>query len=780
MNKQEFFQTYGPLAKDIGDETGLDPSTVLGLVAQETGWGNHYTGHNIFGISPSGPQGQYVAQYPSISDAAQAFVSLANRRYQVASNAPVGNQGQALARGGYNTVDQDYGAKVEANAAQIRAMQQDHAPSADDILKRMQTIAPTQAAPQPQQSDQAPSADQLLERMQSMSPTSPAMPAKADTKAAEPPDPYHEVSDASATLDKAAASSGIAPAAARVGQAAVQGYQDSPPLLTPEAEAAVKQGGPVGQWLVAPAAKIVGGGLGLLNAAGAAIGQGAYEAGNALGGPAMGRDFYMGQQVAPFAAMGAGVPNMLEPPSAGPRFVQERFGEVPPGRLPQLLGAIDRADQQPLRPPGSLLDQSSLMRPEARPTVGEAVPQSVGAAASRDQAIGSLPEQTRGQVLRDLESSVTQTAEERAGPQMRDDTPYVKGIPPRPLAAREYNALNALDQKVAYAKDPEFRDRVDTINRQRNEGMVDLLRGDAQDAIALEKAHEARSEVSPDALGVFKDEKPVDASGLVSTVDSLLKGPDGKRAAIRSVLNDVRASLFDADGNLETAPSQLYGARKNITDMLKKGVKGVGTEADNIRAAKSILSDLLPQVDATISDGAPKFSSEYLKQWSDLSKPIDQMEFLQRYQTGPKKITNDQGYLQPGKVQKMLDDILQLNKASGVNPAKSLTGDQIQNIVNVRNELAADQLRQRLSAVPGSDTFQQLNRPGVLGRGPIGGAVKGLGELGLGVVTGGTGNIVYHFGIKPAMEQRRLSRIAEQEAARKRDLLAPPNYLNPP
>jgi hypothetical protein len=421
--------------------------------------------------------------------------------------------------------------------------------------------------------------------------------------------------------------------------------------------------------------------------------------------------------------------------------------------------------------------------PVAAPApVADGGTQSVGAAASRDMTAPEvLTAKTPAQRIRDLESSANQTAEERAGPQMRDDTPYVADIPPRLLASRDFSqSVNALDEKVAKAKDPAFRDAVDKNNRDRNEGMVDLLRTDAGDAIALDKAHDVRSEVSPTAMGVFNGEKPVDGSGLVTTIDGLLRGPDGKRGAIRTVLNDVRASLFDADGNLETLPSQLYGARKNITDLLKKGVKGIGEQADNVRASKSILTGLLPHIDQTITSGAAPFA-DYLSKWSELSQPINRMEFLQKYQTGAKKITNDQGYLQPHKVQTMLDDILQAHKASGVNGGKALTDAEIQNVINVRNELAAGGLQDRLASVRGSDSFQQFSQPGVLGRGPIGGAVKGLGEAALGLSTAGVGNMIYHFGVKPGFEVARNARIAAQEAARKEQLLsAPPqNRLAP-
>src|SRR5690348_11124537 len=99
-----FVQTYGPLAQDISRATGLDASVVLGQIAQETGWGKHVSGNNIFGISPVGPDGkQVVAAYPDVETAANDYVRLIRSRYAEAAAQPTPEaQALALGRGGYN------------------------------------------------------------------------------------------------------------------------------------------------------------------------------------------------------------------------------------------------------------------------------------------------------------------------------------------------------------------------------------------------------------------------------------------------------------------------------------------------------------------------------------------------------------------------------------------------------------------------------------------------------------------------------------------------------
>ena len=373
------------------------------------------------------------------------------------------------------------------------------------------------------------------------------------------------------------------------------------------------------------------------------------------------------------------------------------------------LQAGDRTLQIPAKSgvPVTAASSPNPLVSQAAPTgnaLTEVGPQSVGAAASRDLTV-TIPPETPEQKVTNLGKSVTQSAEDRAGPQLTDNTVYVPGVE-RPLAAREFSPQNSLDDKTLRATDPVYRAEQEGIERNNNQIMVDLLSGDAGDVNALKAAHDARSEVAPPAQQLFVNQKPVDASPLVQKIDDTLAGPDGKRAAVVRTLTAVRYSLFDPDGNLETLPSQLYGARQNITDLLKKGV---GEGADDVRASKSVLTGLLDQMDPIINDGAPKYQA-YLDQFHEASQPINQMEFLQKYQTGAKSVKDNDGYLQFNKVQKMLDDIYQGQKAKGINPAKSLTDEQIQNVVNVRNELAAQHLKDRLAKVKGSDTMQQTNR----------------------------------------------------------------------
>ena len=142
-----FLQTYTPLAQDIAGQTGLDPSVVLGQMAQETGWGMKVPGNNLFGLSPGGK----VASYPTAEAGAQAYVDLIHSRYSNASAATTPDaQAQAIAAGGYGPAgDPTYGTKVAQLATTIRGGGPGAAMSDADLNAALTGAAPVASTSTP-------------------------------------------------------------------------------------------------------------------------------------------------------------------------------------------------------------------------------------------------------------------------------------------------------------------------------------------------------------------------------------------------------------------------------------------------------------------------------------------------------------------------------------------------------------------------------------------------------------------------------------------------------
>lgn len=636
--------------------------------------------------------------------------------------------------------------------------------TADDILKAYQTpdgsklvVAPTQSPPKP--------------------------------AASPPPDLREGEGGLAFEMDPKGmppgAGQGLKSIGSAMAEGAARGWQNTPDILTPEASA----------WLTAHGMGAIGNNTGLpsyalkaLSGGFNALQSGIAQAGTVAGVPQLGRDLAAFPEA--FAPGLPGNPLMARPMARAAPLAAD-IAEGAPVRNPLSSGpvatplasaeAVPAYVRRGVDPVTGITSPEAIANPLSSAPAGgaplsEAAPRSAGAAASRDMSIGPLPAQTEANVRTNLQKDVLQTVEDRA-PQGVDNEVYVPGVE-RPLAAREFSPQNSVDEKTLRQSDPLYDAHYKAIEKKNNEIMVDHIREVAGDPNAMQEAYDAREAVAPPAQQLFAAEKPVDAAPLVAHVDSILASPAGKRGAVTRVLNDVRDKLFDQDGNLETLPSQLYGARQNITDWLRKGA-GTGDLAGDAKLAKSQLGELLPVIDRIIGEGAPKFP-DYLKKFSEASKPIDQMEFLQTYITGAKKITDAQGYLQLNKVQKMLDDIYQGLSKSGVNKAKSLTDDQIQRIVAVRNELQANEYKDRLARTKGSDTQQLTNRSGFLGEGPLGTAVRGAGDLAVhGALAmlpgGGFTNALYgaHRNIVgPALQARKAGKEASALDARKAQLLS--------
>jgi hypothetical protein len=141
--------------------------------------------------------------------------------------------------------------------------------------------------------------------------------------------------------------------------------------------------------------------------------------------------------------------------------------------------------------------------------------------------------------------------------------------------------------------------------------------------------------------------------------------------------------------------------RKHIDDLLSK--EAGATDPKSIRAAAN-LQQLKTVLDGTIEQAAPGFK-QYLKNFSDASRPIDEMEVLQGHQN---KLYDTQGRMQLSRVQSMMRNIVDSRAAPGINPYKSISDETMQRLWNLRDDLRRSASAQELARTPGSDTTQTM------------------------------------------------------------------------
>ena len=310
-----------------------------------------------------------------------------------------------------------------------------------------------------------------------------------------------------------------------------------------------------------------------------------------------------------------------------------------------------------------------------------------------------------------------------------DDATYVPGSKPT-IAETSADPALAAQQRVLANGNPEAAN-LDRANNEARLDYFDSLAGTPTTVQTLQAARSAQAQT--DLNAAFQNKGTADAQPVVDQINSVLAGPDGKRAAVASTLNNVAGALQKADGSgLENDPQMLYGVRQHITDLMSK--QG---QMDNPMAARATaqLQGVKDALDAAIEPAAPGYQ-QYLRNYAAASKPIDTQELLQSYRPN---LMDAKGNIQLSRVNTMMKSVGQNLTSTGVNPAKSLDDDTVNGLFNLRQDLLRQENR-NLARPAGSDTAHNLSVMSQLGENTLMGGAHALaahvpgGNLALGAV----------------------------------------------
>jgi hypothetical protein len=566
----------------------------------------------------------------------------------------------------------------------------------------------------------------------------------------------------------------------RISEAAASGWQNTPSILSPGAENYLNtQGGPIGRYITVPAAKIAGGILGAGGAISSAIGQGAYEAGNALD-PRLGRDLYMLNQVAPAAL--AGVPGAATPPWMTPDAARAaaasretalapppaaQFGKTggPPVDINWLTRAVQEADQSNL--PASAIPTAAERAATRDAATPGAAPGAVGAEVTMPGAARLTP----GEVDAYRATAEGKKLLENQVVGEPDRTAYIPGSNPN-LAEQEQTVNASRELKSLGVASAEASDEAKLAAQTNNEARKAYWEDTAKSPVDVQKADAAREEqAQADLKATWANKTDANAQPVLDTANAIKASPDGRRPAVRSAVDSITNELTDADGNLITDPEQLYGVRKHIGDLLSK--EGQRETPLAARATDS-LTKLRDSLDGVIEDAAPGFK-QYLQNFRDASRPIDEMQVLQ--DTEPKLFRGPQSTMTYSDFQRFMKNVVDMRNAQGVNPYKSISDDTMQRLWNLRDDLRRSAGAQELARAPGSDTASNIID-----------AIKQYGKLGgsLAMDTaashmfGPVAGPVISRGLRAVTAPIIAQRTARAQMGRMREMLYPSNPLTPP
>jgi hypothetical protein len=165
----------------------------------------------------------------------------------------------------------------------------------------------------------------------------------------------------------------------------------------------------------------------------------------------------------------------------------------------------------------------------------------------------------------------------------------------------------------------------------------------------------------------------------------------------------------------------LYGVRKHINDMLAPAAQRDNPE---FQAASRNLIDLKRQLDDVIETGAPGFK-DYIDAYSRGAGPIEGMRFLQGL-----NLTNSFGDQTLGKLDQAIKQIDKQRNLPGARPADSISDDQYQRLVALRDDMRRE-ARTQTAGKTNSGTFQDLatnSRVGAIAGNPL--VATALGGIG--------------------------------------------------
>jgi hypothetical protein len=611
----------------------------------------------------------------------------------------------------------------------------------------------------------------------------------------------------------------------RVGKAAVEAYRATPSFFTPTAQEAIdKYGGPVGQQIVNPAGKIVGGVIGVANAGMAGLSQGAMEVLGEKGGrdalalasvlpmvrgeamspnpvaapaEAPGRPRFISEITAPdvsqldprnaIAALinhdvaenptiggqpGRGFPNQRTPVSGSPESALNRASAAPPTDVgdipttatgaPQTYEKWQALNQQPTQ--GDIAIPGTPPAPAA-PT--GPVPRSVGAAALDDNGLGELtPAQERAYAA----TAEGQKLLERQPVGVPDHSSYVPGVNPTDVerlqsvdAARELKALKVTAPNVAQ----EIQNVADA-NMEKRQAYHQATIGSPVDILTATEARNAQR--AADYPAAFANKTTPDIEPVVAAVQDSLSSPRARQnTQLRQYVKPLLDRLVNEDGKPKiTDAEELYGFREDLNRMRSKASQ---IDQPNLQHVSGELGDIIKTTDAAIEQAAPGYRA-YMDNFANASRRIEEMQVLQDHEP---KLYDAHNRITYAKFQTMMRQIVDARNAKGVNPYKSITPETMDRLWNLRDDLRRSAKAGELGSAAGSDTAQNAFDM-------IKGAVGGQGgtmasTIAGGVLAGPIGAGVVGFG-KDLLGSMLAKRTLRRQTTRGMEILHPTAPLN--
>jgi hypothetical protein len=360
--------------------------------------------------------------------------------------------------------------------------------------------------------------------------------------------------------------------------------------------------------------------------------------------------------------------------------------------------------------------------------IGGMLPVGFGA-AGKAAALGTglikpLTGKGQGQIVGDILRQYSHDPDAALAALRQYTGPMVPGSMPITSAAAGDVGLSGLTRTMQAANN-QVANEIAMRGTAQNAARAGLLESMAGTPAQMEAAKEARR-VASAALRekALADAGSIESGKVLGALDQFIADPNNAGATARAALERVRKQVADVAGDTGRIDARaLYEIRKDIGLAMQGKLQG---DAGNLRHAKGVLDRVQSRFDDLIGGAIPEAAEvalpgqaramdpwrQYLANYAEHSKPINQMEQLQevlrRVQTGT---TDMQGNAVIGAAK--LNNLLK-NDAGDLS--KLLTPEQMASLRTVQADLNAGRLGLEAGKSLGSNTAQNISQTWLLNR----------------------------------------------------------------
>ena len=371
------------------------------------------------------------------------------------------------------------------------------------------------------------------------------------------------------------------------------------------------------------------------------------------------------------------------------------------------------------------------------------VPQSVGAAASRDMTADT----TFGRTAREIKGAHAdlEYADLMRTPQPGD----ARDIIPGATQTKAEIELSPSVSREAKGLRQEFREGFNDHEKDNNEiyhNWIDDRVPSSEEVGTMKDMREARWDAAEKTIfGDNPNGEPVSTADVVDHMKSVLADPVNKfNSYLKSAFKPFMDALTDKNGNpIQLGARELYGVRQEMG----RKVKDMATNPD-LAHVRGQFGDLIDTTDSTITGGAPDYRT-MMDNYRNDSKGINAAERLGNLKM---KVTNGADrVITFGAMDRYMKSLwMERHGPNPYAPAKDIPQATWDDMMLLHQRLARSASADELAKTKGSDTTQLMME--MMRKGAI-----GVAHVAAAKMTGGLGNIAIPY-ITKGIDERRAQR----------------------